>query len=107
MEEEFAVSRRHSRKKRWAFFMTIRLQDVMDLTGLSEPEWSLYTTGHFDSWCVQLRSSGDGLEPAASRHAVFAMLFVKFAWDQRGKLRNDSSNRSSRCGISASTPVLK
>lgn len=32
----------------WAFAMKIRLQDVLELDGLNESEWSLYTTGHFD-----------------------------------------------------------
>jgi uncharacterized protein DUF2726 len=43
-------------KSGWAFFMKIRLQDVLDLD-VREPEWSLYTTGHFDF--VVGRSSDD------------------------------------------------
>lgn len=41
----------------WAFAMKIRLQDVLDLDGLTDSEWSLYTIGHFDF--VVCRSSDD------------------------------------------------
>lgn len=34
-------------KTGWAFVMKIRLQDVLDLK-VSDNEWSMYTTGHFD-----------------------------------------------------------
>jgi hypothetical protein len=37
-------------KSGWAFLMKIRLQDVLERDDLtkSDPEWTLYTTGHFD-----------------------------------------------------------
>src|SRR5712691_6110159 len=41
----------------WAFFMKVRLQDVLDLAGLDESAWSLYAKGHFDF--VVCRSSDD------------------------------------------------
>lgn len=37
-------------KSGWAFLMKIRLQDVLERDDLTkaDPEWTLYTTGHFD-----------------------------------------------------------